>query len=75
MNLNLEHYSTLPFPPSFDAETPLPQAVPPGFTQRVMVRATDIRKTAHCVTLKEMDARALPVRLRDGVARLLTPYL
>jgi cardiolipin synthase len=30
---------------------------------------------ARQVTLKEMDQRKLPVRLRDGVARLLTPYL
>ena len=27
------------------------------------------------VTLAEADARPLPVRLRDGLARLLTPYL
>jgi len=27
------------------------------------------------VTLQEMDDRSLPVRLRDGIARLLTPYL
>ncbi len=33
------------------------------------------RKIAHLVTLEEVDARPLPVRLRDGVARLLTPYL
>ncbi len=33
------------------------------------------RKSARQVTLEEMDARTLPVRLRDGVARLLTPYL
>jgi cardiolipin synthase len=33
------------------------------------------RKAAHLVTLEEMDGRPLPVRLRDGVARLLTPYL
>jgi cardiolipin synthase len=26
-------------------------------------------------TLAEMDGRSLPVRLRDGVARLLSPYL
>ncbi len=32
-------------------------------------------KAAHLVTLQEMDSRSLPVRLRDGVARLLTPYL
>jgi cardiolipin synthase len=33
------------------------------------------RKAAHLVTLQEMDGRPMPVRLRDGVARLLTPYL
>jgi cardiolipin synthase len=33
------------------------------------------QKSAHQVTLQEIDARPLPVRLRDGVARLLTPYL
>lgn len=33
------------------------------------------RKTGRQVTLKEMDGRSLPVRLRDGVARLMTPYL
>jgi cardiolipin synthase len=33
------------------------------------------RKAAHLVTLQEVDDRPLPVRLRDGVARLLTPYL
>lgn len=31
--------------------------------------------TARLVTLQEVDARSLPTRLRDGVARLLTPYL
>lgn len=30
---------------------------------------------AHNVTLREVDSRGLPVRLRDGIARLLTPYL
>jgi cardiolipin synthase A/B len=33
------------------------------------------RKGATLVTLAEMDRRALPSRVRDGVARLLTPYL
>jgi cardiolipin synthase len=27
------------------------------------------------VTVQRMDARPLPIRLRDGFARLLTPYL
>src|SRR5208282_2080024 len=33
------------------------------------------REAAHPVTLQEMDGRPLPARLRDGIARLLTPYL
>jgi cardiolipin synthase len=33
------------------------------------------RKEARRVTLEEADARSLAVRLRDGVARLATPYL
>jgi cardiolipin synthase len=32
-------------------------------------------KTAREITLEEVDARAIPVRLRDGLARLLSPYL
>ena len=33
------------------------------------------RQAARVVTLEEVDARSLPARLRDGVARLATPYL
>lgn len=33
------------------------------------------RAVAREVTLAELDARPLPVRLRDGLARLLMPYL
>jgi cardiolipin synthase A/B len=33
------------------------------------------QNSAHLVTLPEMDSRLLVVRLRDGIARLLTPYL
>jgi cardiolipin synthase len=33
------------------------------------------RKAARRVTLEEMDGRTLPVRLRDGLARLASPYL
>jgi cardiolipin synthase len=33
------------------------------------------RAAAHQVTMAEVDGRSLPCRLRDGVARLLTPYL
>ena len=33
------------------------------------------RKQARQITLEEVDGRPIPIRLRDGVARLLTPYL
>ena len=33
------------------------------------------RRQARRMTLEEIDSRSLPVRLRDGVARLLTPFL
>ncbi len=33
------------------------------------------RNESHLVTLEEMDARSLPGRLRDGIARLASPYL
>jgi len=32
-------------------------------------------KSARRITLEEVDGRSLPVRLRDGAARLLTPFL
>jgi cardiolipin synthase len=35
----------------------------------------DRRKHSKQLTLADVDGRSLPVRLRDGVARLLTPYL
>jgi cardiolipin synthase A/B len=33
------------------------------------------RKPARSMTLEQIDSRPIPVRLRDGLARLLTPYL
>jgi cardiolipin synthase A/B len=33
------------------------------------------RNKAREVTLADVDGRSIPIRLRDGVARLLTPYL
>jgi cardiolipin synthase len=33
------------------------------------------RKGAHRITMEEVNGRPLPARLRDGIARLLTPYL
>jgi cardiolipin synthase A/B len=41
-----------------------------------MERHSDgLRKTASEITLADVDARSLPIRLRDGVARLMSPYL
>ena len=39
------------------------------------VRECLIFEVCHPVTMEEVDGRPLPVRLRDGIARLLTPYL
>ena len=33
------------------------------------------RGGAHPVTMEEVDGRPLPARLRDGIARLMSPYL
>lgn len=33
------------------------------------------RRAARQISLEEMDRRPLPIRLRDGLARLLSPYL
>jgi cardiolipin synthase len=33
------------------------------------------RHDARQVTLEQVDGRSIPARLRDGIARLLTPYL
>jgi cardiolipin synthase A/B len=32
-------------------------------------------RTAEPITLDEVNGRNLPIQLRDGLARLLTPYL
>jgi cardiolipin synthase len=32
-------------------------------------------KSARRVTLQDVDSRPFPARLRDGIARLATPYL
>ena len=47
----------------------------PDFARRSRELVETKRKAAHLVTLQEMDDRPLPARLRDGIARLLTPYL
>ncbi len=43
--------------------------------QQIDSQIEEKRGTATEVTLADVDARWLPVRLRDGVARLFSPYL
>jgi cardiolipin synthase len=38
-------------------------------------RIADVIARSRRKTLAEVDARSLPVRLRDGIARLFSPYL
>jgi len=45
-------------------------------TAAVLRRLADTKRArAHEGTLEEVDRRSLPVRIRDGVARLFTPFL
>lgn len=48
-----------------------------GFEFAASVRQVIDEKVSNAreVTLQEMDSRSLPIRLRDGFARLLSPYL
>lgn len=48
-------------------DAPLAQALEERIQQK--------QARAHRLTLAEVDGRPLPIRLRDGVARLLSPYL
>ncbi len=45
------------------------------FAQRLDQWVETKRKGSHRVTMEEVNGRPLPARLRDGIARLLTPYL
>lgn len=47
----------------------------PGLAQRIDRLIESKRRAAKEVTLADVDARPMPARLRDGVARLLSPYL
>jgi cardiolipin synthase len=47
----------------------------PDLARRVEALATERIARARRVTLADVDARSLPVKLRDGVARLFSPYL
>jgi cardiolipin synthase len=43
--------------------------------ERLFELAEQRRRAAHEITLEELDARRFPERLRDGLCRLLMPYL
>ena len=47
----------------------------PGFAARVDELVAERRALSREITLRDVDSRSLPLRLRDGVARLLSPYL
>jgi cardiolipin synthase len=46
-----------------------------AFARQMTEHAQKKLATARQVTLEDVDGRKLPMRLRDGIARLLTPYL
>lgn len=46
-----------------------------SFAQALNEIAAEKIKSAKEVTLKDINARSLPIRLRDGLSRLFTPYL
>lgn len=45
------------------------------FTSALNEHFISIQSVSHIITLHEMDARPLPIKLRDAVARLFSPYL
>jgi cardiolipin synthase len=45
------------------------------FTARLEKSFHETVELSHEVTLEEVDGRALPERLRDGIAKLFSPYL
>jgi cardiolipin synthase len=47
----------------------------PGLVEAVDHIFRSKRDAGREVTAEEIDGRPLPIRLRDGIARLLTPYL
>jgi cardiolipin synthase len=47
----------------------------PALAAQLAALAEERRREGHELTLAEVDARPFPVRVRDGVARLFSPYL
>lgn len=46
-----------------------------AFAHRVAAHVEEVRKRSHELTLEELDSRPLPVRLRDALAWLFSPYM
>jgi cardiolipin synthase len=46
-----------------------------GFASRLDDLIAERIAVSRRKTLEEVDSRSLPIRLRDGVARLFSPYL
>lgn len=46
-----------------------------GFAQKLESHFDAVKSKSHEVTLEEVDARPLPLRMRDAMAKLLSPYL
>lgn len=51
------------------------EAYDPVLGERLDGFLLGLRKASKEIRVKDVDARSLPVRLRDGIARLFTPYL
>jgi cardiolipin synthase A/B len=51
------------------------EAYDPALAAEVDALVEERLRTARPVTLEDVDRRALPLKLRDGVARLFSPYL
>ena len=46
-----------------------------AFAGELELRCTDALTASREITLDELDGRSLPVRIRDGAAKLFSPYL
>ena len=46
-----------------------------GMAREIAAHFDEARSRSHEVTLEEIDARSFPVRLRDGMAWLFSPYM
>ena len=47
----------------------------PALASRVEALAVERMRRSRRITMADVDARSFPVKLRDGVVRLLSPYL